>query len=111
MKKLLIATMIGGASLGGLAAAHALQSTEHGPAVVSAEATETIAQFSVENMTCATCPISVRSAMRRVDGVISVEIDTETNIATVAYDPALTTTAEIAAASTNVGYPANEIDE
>ena len=70
------------------------------------EAVQASASFSVENMTCATCPISVKKAMMRVEGVTSVDIDYETKTATVVYDPALTTPEAIAAASTDVGYPA-----
>ena len=86
------------------------QSSSDTTVLASAEATEASAQFSIENMTCATCPISVRKAMKRVEGVKSVEVDFETKIATVVYDPAIATPAEIAAASTNVGYPAAEIE-
>jgi mercuric ion binding protein len=57
-------------------------------------------------MTCATCPISVRKAMLRVDGVKSVDVDFDAKTAVVVYDPAVTAPAEIAAASTAVGYPA-----
>ena len=109
MKKiLLIAAAIGATALGGLAVV--AQSSSDATVLASAEATEASAQFSIENMTCATCPISVRNAMKRVDGVKSVEVDFETKVATVVYDPALTTAADIAAASTNVGYPATEIE-
>jgi len=66
-------------------------------------------QFTIENMTCATCPISVRTAMKRVKGVGSVEIDFATKIATVTFDPTKTNVQEIAEASTNVGYPATKI--
>jgi len=62
--------------------------------------------FSVAKMTCATCPIAVKTAMQRVPGVHSVKIDFETKKATVAFDPARTNAAAIAAASTNAGYPA-----
>jgi periplasmic mercuric ion binding protein len=72
----------------------------------AAEAAQASASFSVENMTCATCPISVKKAMMRVAGVTSVDIDYGAKTATVVFDPALTTPEEIAAASTDVGYPA-----
>ncbi|PCI52876.1 MAG: mercury transporter [Alphaproteobacteria bacterium] len=75
---------------------------------VQAVATQASASFAIEKMTCATCPISVKKAMKRVDGVKTVEVDFATKIATVVYDPAVTTPTEIAAASTNVGYPASE---
>lgn len=62
--------------------------------------------FRVEQMTCATCPIAVKTAMGAVKGVTSVEIDFDAKTATVTFDPAVATTAQIAAASTNAGYPA-----
>lgn len=62
--------------------------------------------FDVENMTCATCPITVRLAMEAVEGVRSVEIDFETKTATVVFDPAIASPAAIGSASTNAGYPA-----
>ncbi len=109
MKKiLLIAAAIGVSALGGLAVV--AQSSGDATVLTAAEATEATAQFSIENMTCATCPISVRKAMKRVDGVKSVEIDYEAKTATVVYDSAVTTPTDIAAASTNVGYPATELE-
>lgn len=62
--------------------------------------------FSVAKMTCATCPIAVKTAMQRVSGVHSVKVDFETKNATVTFDPTRTNAAAIAAASTNAGYPA-----
>lgn len=62
--------------------------------------------FSIKNMTCALCPVTVKSAMAGVDGVKSVEINFDTKTATVVFDPSITTPAAIAAASTNAGYPA-----
>lgn len=67
------------------------------------------ASFAIENMTCVTCPVSVRKAMMRVDGVKEVEVDFDNKIASVTYDASRTNSAEIAAASTDVGYPATEI--
>ena len=64
------------------------------------------AKFAIANMTCATCPITVNKAMRRVKGVSAVKIDFAAKTATVQFDPALTNPARIAAASTDAGYPA-----
>ena len=77
--------------------------------ITQAEASQATTSFSIDKMTCASCPISVRKAMMRVDGVKSVKVDFKTKIATVVYDKTKTTPASIAAASTNVGYPANEV--
>ena len=107
-KALLLASAIAAAALGIAIGGVSRSSGES--AAASTEMREATARFSIENMTCATCPISVRNAMRRVDGVKSVDVDFETKIATVVYDPARTTAAEIAAASMNVGYPAREME-
>jgi mercuric ion binding protein len=62
--------------------------------------------FEIENMTCALCPVTVRKAMEGVEGVRSVEIDFDARTARVVFDPAITTSESIAAASANAGYPA-----
>ena len=61
--------------------------------------------FDVEKMTCATCPISVRKAMQRVDGVKEVSVDLDTKTAIVTFDSSMTTAMEIGGASTDVGFP------
>jgi mercuric ion binding protein len=62
--------------------------------------------FVIENMSCALCPVTVKTAMERVSGVKSVQIDFKAKTATVTFDPSVTTAEAIAAASTNAGYPA-----
>lgn len=74
-------------------------------ASLASESAETVT-FDVEKMTCATCPIAVRKAMQRVEGVIEVEVSMEDASAVVTYDPSVTTAAEIGQASTDVGFPA-----
>jgi periplasmic mercuric ion binding protein len=95
--------------------AAALMMTSSGPLALLATAAPILAQteaatqsavFTVENMTCELCPLTVKTAMERVPGVTSVEIDFDARTATVTFDPATTTIEAIAAASTNVGYPA-----
>lgn len=75
--------------------------------IATATDNDETATFNVEKMTCATCPISVRKAMERVDGVKEVSVDFEDKTATVIFDATATTTAEIGKASTNVGFPAS----
>lgn len=69
-------------------------------------ASQRVASFAVANMTCATCPITVKKAMSGVKGVRSVKIDFNSKTATVQFDPKATNPAAIAAASTNAGFPA-----
>ena len=72
----------------------------------SAQAELQTVMFDVENMTCATGPITVRLAMEAVEGVRSVEIDFEAKTTVVVFDPAIASPASIGSASTNAGYPA-----
>lgn len=70
------------------------------------EATETV-QLHVENMSCRTCPVAVRRALDRVDGVHSAEVDYDRATATVVYDPSLTSVATLSAATTDAGFPSH----
>lgn len=67
--------------------------------------------FDVQKMTCATCPIAVRKAMERVDGVKQVAVSLEDNSAVVTFDTSATTAAAIGQASTDVGFPATVRDK
>ncbi len=69
------------------------------------------ASFTVDKMTCAICPITVRKAMQRVDGVKEVTVDIDTKTATVLFDSNLTDAKQIGDASTNVGFPATIIGD
>ncbi|MBI1360271.1 MAG: heavy metal transporter [Alphaproteobacteria bacterium] len=108
MKKTLVAAVITAAlGLGGLAALVPLPSAAQTGAQAPAKMRTTV--FVVDKMTCATCPITVRTAMSRVAGVRSVEVDFATKRATVTFDPARATPEQIAAASANAGYPARAV--
>lgn len=67
--------------------------------------------YAIEGMTCAACPITVKKAMSRVDGVESVSVDFKEKTATVLFDPDTTTSDVIAKASTAVGFPATTIKQ
>lgn len=72
-------------------------------------AAEKSTTFSIANMSCALCPITVKSAISQVPGVIGVEVDADSARAIVRYEDTQATIMAIAAASTNAGYPATEI--
>ncbi len=76
-----------------------------------AVAAEQTVSMDVERMSCALCPVTVRKAMKRVDGVQHVEVNYDTKTATVTFDDSNTTAAEIAQASTDVGYPATPVSD
>jgi mercuric ion binding protein len=74
-------------------------------ASVAAAADRTVT-LAVENMTCALCPITVRTAIEGVTGVKDVQVDFETRTAVVVFDDADATVQDIAEASRQAGYPA-----
>ena len=96
----------------GLAGSLALSITQTARADTDvAQAMEQTQSFTVEKMTCAMCPITVRKAMERVDGVHSVTVDYDIKTAVAVFDPAQTSAKAIADASTDVGYPATPISD
>ena len=110
MKRTLMITVVAiCASIAGLFAAIELPASFALSASAQAATSEQKAVFAIANMTCGLCPITVKKAMEGVAGVKSVSIDFEAKTATVMFDPASASIATIAAASTNAGYPANEI--
>jgi mercuric ion binding protein len=71
-----------------------------------AAAAERTVTLTVENMTCAQCPITVRTAIEHVAGVKDVQVDFESKTAVVVFDDAQATVQDIAEASREAGYPA-----
>jgi periplasmic mercuric ion binding protein len=71
-----------------------------------AAAAERTVTLAVENMTCALCPITVRTAIEGVIGVKDVQVDFATKTAVVVFDDAEATVQDIAEASRQAGYPA-----
>lgn len=78
-------------------------------AVSTAVAAETAATktvtLAVENMTCATCPITVRKALEKVPGVSKAKVDLDSKTATVTFDPAKAKVEDLTKATTEAGYP------
>lgn len=67
-------------------------------------ATQTVT-LSVPGMTCATCPITLKKALNKVEGVKHIEVNLEKKEALVTYDDAKTTVEALLEATTNAGYP------
>ena len=75
----------------------------------SAFAGERTITFSVDNMTCASCPYIVKSSMEGVPGVAKVAVSFRAKTAIGIFDDAKTNPDAIAAASMNAGYPAHPV--
>lgn len=69
-------------------------------------ATRTVT-LSVPGMTCAACPITVKKALTKVEGVLQVQVSFAEREAVVTYDDARTSVAALVEATANAGYPAS----
>lgn len=64
-----------------------------------------IITLTIAGMTCSACPITVKKALTKVDGVIKVEVSFEKREASITFNPAKTTIEDLIKATTDVGYP------
>lgn len=67
-------------------------------------ATQTV-KLSVEGMTCAACPLTVKQALNKVKGVSKTEVSFEKKLAVVTFDDAQTNVQALTQATANAGYP------
>ena len=65
----------------------------------------TSATLAVSGMTCSACPITVKKALSRVDGVSDVKVSFKSKQAVVKFDDAKTTAEALTKATAAAGYP------
>lgn len=61
--------------------------------------------LSVPGMTCAACPITVKAALSRVEGVNEIDVSFNEREAVVTFDDTQATLQELTQATENAGYP------
>jgi mercuric ion binding protein len=61
--------------------------------------------LSVPGMTCAACPITVKQALSKVDGVARIDVNLDRREAVVTFDDARTRVQALLDATRNAGYP------
>ena len=67
-------------------------------------ATQTVT-LSVPGMTCASCPITLKKALNKLEGVENIEVNLEKKEALITFDDAKTTVEALLEATKNAGYP------
>jgi periplasmic mercuric ion binding protein len=65
--------------------------------------------LAVPGMTCAACPITVKQALSKVDGVTKTEVILEKREAIVTFDNAKTNVNALTEATKNAGYPSTPV--
>lgn len=96
MRKILLLSILILATFAGLATQ---------PATAAETAATKTVTLTVENMTCAACPITVRKALEKVPGVAKAKVDLDSKTATVTFDPAKAKVEDLTWATTEAGYP------
>ena len=66
--------------------------------------------LSVPGMNCAACPITIKKALEKVDGMTAVTFDLERKQVAVTFDDTRTATAKLIQATTDAGYPSNLLE-
>lgn len=61
--------------------------------------------LSVPGMTCAACPITVKVALNKVEGVSQVDVSYQDLEAVVTFDDTTTSVETLTQATANAGYP------
>lgn len=69
-------------------------------------ATQTVV-LAVPGMTCSTCPITVKKAISKVEGVSKVDVTFEKREAVVTFDDAKTSVQKLTKATEDAGYPSS----
>ena len=62
--------------------------------------------LNVPGMTCSSCPITVKKALTKVNGVQQVKASLDKREAVVTFDDSKTSVAKLSMATTDAGYPA-----
>lgn len=75
-------------------------------ASLSAWAKPQTVTLDLPTMNCAMCPITVKKALTKVEGVTKAEVSYEKKQAVVTFDDARTNANALVEATTNAGYPA-----
>ena len=78
-------------------------------AALSALAAPATVTLSVPSMDCPVCPITVKKALTKVNGVTQAKVDFDKRQATVTFDDAKTDVQALTLATKNVGYPSKLI--
>lgn len=66
-----------------------------------------LAEFQIEKLTCGACVSNIESALTKLGGIDSIEVNLTSNRGRVTYDPSEIDSKVIAAAITKAGYPAS----
>ena len=68
-----------------------------------------VVTLDVPSMNCASCPVTVKKSLLKLDGIVSADVSLETKKAIVIFDQSQITPSQMIVATTNAGYPSTVI--
>jgi mercuric ion binding protein len=74
--------------------------------VVQVQSSSQSVTLDMQNMTCPMCKFTIKKSLQAVDGVQVVNVNSDTETATVTFDPQKANNKVLIKATTNAGYPA-----
>jgi mercuric ion binding protein len=74
--------------------------------ISGARAAEQTVVLNIPTMDCATCPLTIKTALLKVKGVSRAEVSYERREARVTFDDAVASIAALKKATSDAGYPA-----
>jgi len=74
----------------------------------SSKSEATTVEVKLSTMQCAMCSHTIEEALKKVDGVESVEVDLDAKTAKVTFDDKVTSVSALEQAVTKTGYAAND---
>jgi mercuric ion binding protein len=80
--------------------------TSHAESAVQVKNSSQSVTLDMQNMTCAMCKFTIKKALQGVEGVQKVDVDFDSKMATVTFDPQKTNSEALIKATTYAGYPA-----
>jgi mercuric ion binding protein len=76
---------------------------------IQASAEQKEVSLKVEKMDCPSCPFMIKRAIEDIDGVESASVSMESKVAKVSFDNTKASVGDFIAATTELGFPSNEI--
>lgn len=90
----------------GLTCSFGCDADGEGTSAATAAHATTAVELTVAGMTCGSCAVTIKAALGHLDGIASVEVDTDAGTATVRFDSSQVSAEQIAEKITESGYNA-----
>ena len=78
---------------------------------IQASAEQKTVSLKIEKMDCPSCPFMIKRAIEKIDGVENASVSMESKVAKVSFGDTRAAVNDLIAATTELGFPSNEIKQ